>query len=93
MIATVSRNWEEIKRVMILSQDSIYNWLEYSQKISNGISNNALTKKGCGDVVWFVERLNEYSHLPNNYLRICKKMTVEQIKFIEKHRDFLNTII
>ena len=93
MIATVVKNWEEIKRVMILSQTSEYNWLEYSQKITNGLSNNVLTKRGCGDVIWFVERLNEYSHLPSEYLSVAKKMTEEQIQFIEKHREFLNKII
>ena len=61
MIATIKRNWKEIKRLMILSQKSHYDWFTYSQKISNGLSNNLLTKRGCGNVIFFVERLNQYA--------------------------------
>ena len=40
MIAIVARNWAEIKRAMELSQETDYTWLEYAQRISNGLSNN-----------------------------------------------------
>ena len=92
MINTIKRNWSEIQRCMILSQKTKYNWLEYSAKISNGLSNNALTKIGCGDIIWFVERLNEYALLPDNYLLFAKKMTQEQVDFINDNREFLITI-
>lgn len=92
MIATIKRNWTEIKRQMILSQKSHYDWFTYSQKISNGLSNNVLIKRGCGDVIFFVERLNQYALLPNEYLKHAKKMSDEQIDFIDNNRDFLKMI-
>ena len=92
IMATVNRNWVEIKRVMELSQKTDYSWLEYSQKITNGLSNNALTKRGCGDVIWFVERLNKYANMSNEYLMYAKKMSAEQIDFINKNKDFLKNI-
>lgn len=92
MIRIVKRNWEEIQRVMLLSQRTKYSWFEYAQKITNGLSNNSVTKRGCGDVIWFVERLNEYATLPNEYLKFAKNMTDEQIDFISENRNFLLTI-
>ena len=92
MIATIKRNWKEIKRLMVLSQKSHYDWFTYSQKISNGLSNNLLTKRGCGNVIFFVERLNQYALLPNEYLKFAKNMSDEEIDFISENRDFLKTI-
>ena len=93
MIAIVARNWAEIKRAMELSQETDYTWLEYAQRISNGLSNNNnILKRGCGDVIWFVERLNQYALLSNEYLKYGKKMSDEQIDFIEKNREFLKKI-
>lgn len=92
MITTVKRNWKEIKRVMLLSQQSHYSWLEYSQKISNGLSNNILTKRGNGDITFFVERLNQYALLSRDYLKIAKNMSDEQLDFIDNNRNFLKTI-
>lgn len=77
---------------MLLSQKTQYGWFIYSRKISNGLSNNALTKESCGDVVWFVERLNEYARLSDEYLRHASNMNDDQISFIRKNRDFLLTI-
>ena len=45
-----------------------------------------------GDVIWFVERLNQYALLSNEYLKYGKKMSDEQIDFIEKNREFLKSI-
>lgn len=92
MIATIKRNWKEIKRLMVLSQKSHYDWFTYSQRISNGLSNNVLTKKGCGNVIFFVERLNQYALLPNEYLKVAKNMSDEEIDFIDNNRTFLKTI-
>ena len=92
MIAIVKRNWTEIKRVMELSQKTDYSWIEYAQKITNGLSNNALTTPGCGDVIWFVERLPQYANLSNEYLKYAKNMSDDQIDFIDKNRDFLKNI-
>lgn len=92
MITVVKRNWKEIKRLMLLSQQSHYSWLEYSQKISNGLSNNVLTKKGSGDIIFFIERLNQYALLSRDYLKIAKNMSDEQLDFIASNRDFLKTI-
>ena len=92
MIETVKRNWGEIKRAMELSQKSDYTWMEYARKITNGLSNNVLTKRGCGDVIWFVERLNQYALLSNEYLKYAKNMSDEQIDFIDKNRNFLKNI-
>jgi hypothetical protein len=74
---------------MELSQETDYSWLEYAKKINNGLSNNA---RECGDVIWFVERLNQYALLSNEYLKYGKKMSDEQIDFIEKNREFLKSI-
>lgn len=92
MINVVKRNWKEISRLMILSQKSHYDWFNYSQKISNGLSNNTLTKRGCGEVIFFVERLNQYALLPNEYLKFAKNMSYEEIVFIDNNRNFLKTI-
>ena len=92
MIATIKRNWAEIKRVMILSKTTQYDWLRYSQCISNGFSNNVLTKSGCGTYIHFVEQLPNYARLSNDYLKFAKNMTQEQIDFISENRDFLLTI-
>ena len=92
MIPTIKRNWEEIKRMMTLSQHTEYGWLKYSQCISNGLSNSVLTTKGCGTFIHFVENLPDYAKLSNEYLKFAKKMTDEQIDFISKNRDFLITI-
>ena len=91
-INTIKRNWKEIQRSMILSQKTKYNWLEYSRKITNGLSNSVLTKEGCGEIIWFVERLNEYAKLPDNYLKYAKNMSEEQIEFISNNREFLKQI-
>lgn len=93
MISTVKKNWPEIKRAMELSQTTNYTWFEYSQKINNGLSNAALTKRGCGDVIFFVQRMNEYAKLSNEYLKYAKKMSDEQINFIQKNNEFLKKII
>jgi hypothetical protein len=92
MIATIKRNWAEIKRLMELSQSTEYGWEKYSQCISNGLSNNVLTKKGCGTFIFFVEHLPEYAKLTNEYLKFAKNMNQEQIDFISENRDFLLTI-
>lgn len=92
MINVVKINWKEIQRVMILSQSTQYNWFDYARKISNGLSNNVLTKKGCGDVIWFVEHLPEYATTSNEYLKFANNMNDEQIKFIDENREFLLTI-
>jgi hypothetical protein len=91
MIATIKRNWQEIKRVMVLSQTTQYNWVIYSQCISNGLSNNVLTKEGCGTFIYFVEHLPEYARVSNEYLKFTK-MPQEQIDFISENREFLLTI-
>jgi len=77
---------------MLLSQDTELGWFLYSRKISNGLSNNASTKPGCGDVIFFVERLNEYARLSDDFLKIAKKMGDDEISFIRNNRDFLLTI-
>lgn len=88
-IQVIKQNWINIKRVMLLSQQTELNWLQYSQRINNGLSNNAQTKKGCGDFIWFVEKLPEYAKLSDQYLIFAVKLDKEQISFIKDNRDFL----
>lgn len=88
----IRRNWKSIKRAMELSKTTEYSWSEYSRKISNGLSNRANTQRGCGDVLWVVERLNQYSHLCNEYLRFGVNLEEDLIKFINDNRDFLKTV-
>jgi len=92
MIAIIKRNWSEIKRVMELSQKTKYSWFEYSRQISNGLSNNVLTKSGNGSIIFFVEHLPEYAMMSNDYLKIAKNLTNDQILFIDNNREFLHTI-
>lgn len=92
IIPTIKSNWRNIQRVMLLSQESELNWVQYSQRISNGLSNNALTKQGCGNFIWFVERLPEYAKLSDEYLTFAKKLPNDQIDFIRDNRDFLLNI-
>ena len=92
MIRTIKKNWEEIKRVMILSQSTPYGWVKYSQIISNGLSNNVLTTAGCGKYIFFVEHLPEYATLSDEFLKFAKLMDDELIKFINENRTFLLTI-
>lgn len=92
IIPTIKRNWCNIQRVMLLSQKSELNWVQYSQRISNGLSNNILTKQGCEDFSWFVQRLPDYAKLSDEYLTFAKKLPNDQIDFIRDNRDFLLNI-
>ena len=92
MINVVKRNWKEIQRLMLISVDMDVTWLDYSSKYFTGLSNNYLTKSGCGDGIYFVQNLAEYAKLDYTYLKFAKKMSDEQITFINDNRDFLLTI-
>jgi hypothetical protein len=89
MINVVKRNWKEIQRLMLISVDRDMTWLDYSSKYFTGLSNSYLTKAGCGDGIYFVQHLAEYAKLDYTYLKFAKKMSDEQIRFINENRDFL----
>jgi len=93
MINVVKRNWKEIQRLMLISLSKGMTWKEYSSRYSTGLSNSYLTKKGCGDGIWFVQHLAEYARLDNTYLKYAKKMDEDKIKFINDNRVFLLTIL
>ena len=92
MVQKIKKNWHEIKKMMQISQTTDLCWVDYSQRINNGLSNNILTKNGCGGIILFVERLPEYAKLSNEYLKYASKLDDSQILFINENRDFLLSI-
>lgn len=92
MVNIVKRNWKEIQRLMLISVEKGMTWKEYSSKYFTGLSNNYLTKRGCGDGIWFVQHLAEYARLDDIYLKYAKKMSEDEIRFINDNRAFLLTV-
>jgi len=93
MIKTIRRNWKGIKKAMLDSQNTIYNWVDYSRKIKNGLSNSVLKTQGCGTYIFFVEKMPEYSRVSDEYLKAVGYLSNEQITFITENREFLKKII
>ncbi len=90
---TIKRNWQEIKRMMLLSVSSKLGWVWYSSHIANGLSNHVMTSPSTGQLQYFVEKMPYYANIKDEkYLKFGCNLSDEQIDFIKNNRKFLNTI-
>ena len=93
MLNTIKRNWANIQKAMLQSNEKGIGWKRYCTTISSGLSNAVFNKRGHGEITYFVENLPYYANHTNEYLTVGMNLSPDVIKFVSDNREFLLKIV
>lgn len=102
-IKTIESNWNQIKKMMTLANKkgmTYREWCHQTNYAASGLSDHALTIKGNGALLFFLEKLPELSfeflqiesNSDERLFKIAHCISYEEFSFIKKNIDFLKNI-